>query len=109
MGYRRDRRAPTELINAGQESLKNDASILGLRDELKRIKEELKDSDSYMEEEEKDTLYERKMELNMELYRIRVALYRDIKRLKRRRYFDTVDVDEIERQLACGGDEDEGG
>ena len=31
------------------------------------------------------------------------------KRLKRRRYFDTVDVDEIERQLARGGDEDEGG
>jgi hypothetical protein len=29
--------------------------------------------------------------------------------LKRKKYFDTVDVDEIERQLACGSDEDEGG
>src|SRR2546421_7708791 len=84
-------------------------AYLRLRGELRRIGGKLKNSGSCMEEDEKDTLYQRKVELNIELHRTRVALYRDTKRLKRRRYFNTVDVDEIERQLACGGDEDEGG
>jgi hypothetical protein len=82
MGYRRDRRAPTELTDTERESLKDDASILRLRGELERIKEKLKDSDSCMEEE-REALYEQKVELNMELHRTRVALYRDAKRLKR--------------------------
>jgi Protein of unknown function (DUF3435) len=109
MGYRRDRRAPTELTDAERESLKNHPSILELRGKLKDIKERLKDSDSGMDEEDREALYEQKVELNMKIHRTKVALHRDAKRIKRRNYFDTVDVDEIERQLACGGDEDEGG
>src|SRR5436305_12956050 len=64
MGYRRDRRPPTKLTDAERESLKNDASILRVRGELKEIKKELTDSNSCMIEEAKEALYERKSEVN---------------------------------------------
>jgi Protein of unknown function (DUF3435) len=97
MGWRRDPRAPTELTAEERESLKEDPSILKLKDELSQIQGQLKNL--RISDRTRDTLTERKWELGTELQRTRVALFRNAKRLKRKQYFDTVDIIEIENQL----------
>src|SRR2546423_5940855 len=90
MGCRRDRRAPVDLTDAEREWLKNDPSILKQKDTLTHIRKQLKDRHSSIDETKREILEQQRTELAAELHAKQVRLYRDAKRLKRRRYFDTV-------------------
>jgi Protein of unknown function (DUF3435) len=104
MGWRRDPRAPTELTTDERESLKKNPSILELKDELRQIQSRLENL--HIDDSERDRLAKRTRELGTEVQRTRVALFRKAKRLKRKQYFDTVDIIAIEKQLNHPGQED---
>ena len=107
MGRRRDPMAPTDLTEAEGETLKRHPSISKLKDEVSLVRERLNDTNIVTHEAEWEALKRRKVDLSAEVHRVRVALYWDAKRLKRKEYFDIVDEKEIARQLSRSGQEDE--